>query len=97
MDITIGDTTISLDRPSMILVPSNSTPGKLYELRVFPGEVRIDTTCPCPARAACVHRRMFAAVAAEQLGWEILGDQVTVHRPLGAASTDDGDPFDGLT
>lgn len=95
--MTLNGKPYPLDRAHLILVAS-TTSTRVYELRVFPHARGIDTTCSCPARVACVHRKTFAQIAGVQLEGDVLvsGAAIWWVRPLAALLDEPADPFVGV-
>ena len=69
--ISMAGVEYPLDRPHCIMIAS-TTSTRVYELRVYPHARGIDTTCSCPARVACVHRKTFAEIVAVQLDGAVI-------------------------
>ena len=95
--ITLDGTSYPLNHAHLIRVASTTSNGS-YELRVFPHSRGIDTTCSCPARVACIHRKTFAQIVGVQLDGEVLvsGASITWVRPPAASIPEPADPFEGV-
>lgn len=93
--ITLGDLTVVLDRPQIVKIASHTTPGKTYDLKLFPSAVGVETICSCPSRRPCTHRKCFASICAVQLG-AVVREGVIVRFVAPVVDAGPADPFADL-